>query len=190
MKQLTGVLLAAGSGRRFGLAKLMHPLTDGVLLGIASARVLISVVPRAIAVVRPDDLELAQAFRELGYRVVENPLHHAGMGESLGLAVRTSADAGGWLVALADMPWISAATIELLVERMGQGASMIAPAYAGRRGHPVGFAAQWGAQLAELSGDQGARRLLSENSHQLELMPTDDPGVLQDIDHPSDLLPA
>ncbi|MEJ2612261.1 MAG: nucleotidyltransferase family protein, partial [Candidatus Thiodiazotropha sp.] len=140
-QQITGVLLAAGSGRRFGSAKLMHPLADGEPLGIASARVLISVVPQVVAIVRPGDSELAQAFCELGYRVIENHRYHAGMGESLGLAVRASVHAGGWLVALADMPWISAVTIELLVERMGQGASMIAPTYAGRRGHPVGFAA-------------------------------------------------
>ena len=190
MHQLTGVLLAAGSGRRFGSPKLLHPLPDGEPLGIASARRLIAVVPRGVAVVRPGDTELADALRELGYRVVENPLSEAGMGDSLALAVRVSSDAGGWLVALGDMPWIATTTIRALAERMRQGASMVAPTYGGRRGHPVGFAAQWGRQLADLSGDRGARRLLKEYSHALELLPTDDPGVLRDVDVPAELAPV
>ncbi|MEJ2577126.1 MAG: NTP transferase domain-containing protein, partial [Gammaproteobacteria bacterium] len=64
---------------------------------------------------------------------------------------------------------------------------LVAPRCDGRRGHPVGFSARWGAALAGLSGDQGARELLARYPDRLQLVDTDDRGVLADIDHPSDM---
>jgi molybdenum cofactor cytidylyltransferase len=188
MVQITAILLAAGSGRRFGSNKLLHPLSDGEPVGIASARHLIESVPRGLAVVRPEAKDLANALGELGYRVVENTQSAAGMGDSLALAVRVSVDAGGWLVALGDMPWIKTETIRALLDRLQSGASMVAPSYEGKRGHPVGFSASWGHRLVDLTGDRGARQLLADYPNELELMPTDDPGVILDVDHPSEVL--
>ncbi|MES9833343.1 MAG: nucleotidyltransferase family protein [Candidatus Thiodiazotropha sp. DIVDIV] len=187
MAPLTAVLLAAGSGSRFGSSKLLHPFMDGESIGVASARHLVSAVPRGVAVVRPEDKDLARLLEKLGYRIIENKMDEAGMGDSLALAVRETFDAAGWLIALADMPWIKVETIQTLAGRLGQGASMVAPGYGGKRGHPVGFSDAWGDQLSDLSGDRGARQLLLDYPNELELIPTDDPGVLQDVDYPSDL---
>ena len=35
---IVGILLAAGAGTRFGGGKLLHPLPDGVPMGVASVR--------------------------------------------------------------------------------------------------------------------------------------------------------
>ncbi|MEY2689659.1 MAG: hypothetical protein RL375_3858, partial [Pseudomonadota bacterium] len=60
--------------------------------------------------------------------------------------------------------------------------------YRGRRGHPVGFAAELYSDLAKLSGDEGARRLVARYpAHAVEV---DDPGVMFDVDTPSDLVAA
>ncbi|MET0120690.1 MAG: nucleotidyltransferase family protein [Candidatus Thiodiazotropha sp. 6PLUC9] len=187
MVPLTAVLLAAGGGSRFGSSKLLHPLSNGEAMAIVSARHLISAVPRGVAVVRPEDRGLAKSLEELGFRIIENKLVGAGMGDSLSLAVRATIDAAGWLIALADMPWIKSETIAALAERLDQGASMVAPGYGGKRGHPVGFSGAWGDQLSELDGDRGGRQLLQNYPKELELMPTDDQGVLQDVDYPSEL---
>jgi len=180
----SGVLLAAGSGTRFGSHKLMHPLPDGQPIGLAAARNLIEVVPHCIGVVRPGDKELIIALLELGYQVVENTKPGAGMGDSLALAVQTATNSQGWLVALGDMPWIRQLTIRTLARRIERGASLVAPTYSGRRGHPVGFASRWGCRLANISGDQGARIILGNHRDELELLPVDDPGVLFDVDRP------
>ena len=47
----------------------------------------------------------------------------------------------GWVVALADMPWIRTETIAAVADALARGAMIAAPDYAGVRGHPVGFAA-------------------------------------------------
>ena len=187
MSELVGILLAAGSASRFGAAKLLHPLPDGVAIGVAAASALIKAVPNSLAVVGPGDQTLITAFSELGLKVVENPLADEGMGTSLAAGVCATSEAAGWLIALADMPWLQPATITALADRLNSGASMVAPVYAGRRGHPVGFSSCWYEQLSGLSGDRGARDLLANYPGELELLTIEDVGVLKDIDYPKDL---
>jgi molybdenum cofactor cytidylyltransferase len=165
-------------------------MADGEPMAVMAARHLMSAVTRGVAVVRPDDRELSAALTDLGFRVVVNRQSESGMGESLAVAIRASLDAGGWMVALGDMPWIKPQTIAQLVERLEQGASLVAPMYKGQRGHPVGFAARWGEQLMDLSGDRGARQLLIDYPSELELLPSDDAGVLLDVDFPEQLSKA
>ncbi|MGB5395772.1 MAG: nucleotidyltransferase family protein [Gammaproteobacteria bacterium] len=187
MTDPVGILLAAGSATRFGSAKLLHPLSGGELIGVAAARALISALPNSLAVVQPGNQVLINAFSDIGLQVVENPLAESGMGSSLAAGVNAASGADGWLIALADMPWIQPATMTALADRLKRGASMIAPVYRGRRGHPVGFSSRWGEQLRGLSGDRGARDLISNYPGEVELFDTADSGVLKDVDHPHDL---
>ncbi len=187
MAELVGILLAAGSARRFGTAKLLHPLPGGLAIGVAAASTLMVAVPNTVAVVQPGDHALIEAFSEIGLKVVENPRADEGMGASLAAGVNATSGAGGWLIALADMPWVLPATITALADRLKNGVSMVAPMYEGRRGHPVGFSSLWQEQLRGLSGDRGARDLIANHPDELELLNTEDGGVVKDIDHPRDL---
>jgi molybdenum cofactor cytidylyltransferase len=187
MAEIAGILLAAGSAERFGSNKLLHPLPDGTPIAVQAAQHLVDAVPNSIAVVRPDDLELIEALAATGLGIIENPDASEGMGTSLARGVRATAEAAGWLIALADMPWIEPATIDTLAGWLSRGASIIAPVHAGRRGHPVGFSGRWREELCGLGGDSGARRLLEAHPDALELVETADPGVIRDIDYPQDL---
>lgn len=187
MTEIAGTLLAAGSVRRFGAPKLLQPLHDSVPVAAAAAQMLIQVLPNTVAVAKPGDHALIGLFTELGLQVVENPLADEGMGTSLAAGVNASAQADGWLIMLADMPWIRPATISVLADHLKKGASMAAPVYAGQRGHPVGFSSRWLQSLRDLSGDKGARDLISDRSDSLELFATEDAGVVKDIDYPQDL---
>ena len=184
---LVGVLLAGGASTRFGSNKLLHPLPDGAPIAVASLRNLRAAVPRVVAVVRPGADVLAQLLREGGAEVTACDRADDGMGTTLAHAVRASRDAGGWVVALADMPFIRPDTIQRVAARLAAGAALAAPRFAGERGHPVGFAARFGAALAALTGDAGARDLLRAESGALELVDCDDPGVIRDVDTPADL---
>jgi len=185
--KVVGILLAAGSARRFGTPKLLHPLPDGVAIGVAAAKALLQAMSDVIAVVQPEDHALIDAFTRIGMKVVENTRADEGMGTSLAAGVNATSSAAGWLIALADMPWIQPATVTALVNQLNNGASMVAPAYQGQRGHPVGFSARWQQPLRELSGDKGARDLIANYPHELELFTTGDAGVVRDIDHLQDL---
>jgi molybdenum cofactor cytidylyltransferase len=186
----TGLLLAAGRGTRFDPTgqqnKLLAPLPDGRPVARAAAHRLLASVPRVVAVVRTGDEALAHLLNDAGCDVIFSSEAERGMGASLAAGVHASADADGWVVALADMPWIAPETIEAVARRLGQGSSIVAPVYRGRRGHPVGFGAMHGTALAALDGDVGARLLLE--SSDLTTIDVDDAGVVADVDTPGDLL--
>jgi molybdenum cofactor cytidylyltransferase len=74
-----------------------------------------------------------------------------------------------------------------VAEALRNGASLAAPVFGGRRGHPVGFARDWFEALAGLEGDRGARDVLAAHAAALALVPCDDPGILVDVDVPSHL---
>lgn len=185
--RIVGILLAAGRGSRFGGPKLLTPLADGTPLGVVAARTLRAAVPEVLAVVHPADAELARQLAAAGARLVECAEAEAGMGLSLAAGVSASADADGWLIALADMPYIRVDSIGLLAQALAERDALVAPCYRGRRGHPVGFGADFGPALQALHGDRGARDLLARHADRLQCIEVDDPGVLQDVDTPDDL---
>jgi molybdenum cofactor cytidylyltransferase len=184
--RITGVLLAAGSGTRFGGHKLLAPLPDGTAVAVAAARHLIDALPDAVAVLRPGDEILASLLAAEGLRIVVNPNANGGMGTSLACGV-AAVEADGWVIVLADMPAIRPATIQAVAEALAAGASLAAPVYHGQRGHPIGFARRFHAALTALNGDRGGRDILARHSNELRLIEVDDPGVLVDIDHAADI---
>jgi molybdenum cofactor cytidylyltransferase len=187
---IVGVLLAAGRGTRFDAtgaqSKLLQPLPlqEGRSVAQAAALNLRVAVSQVIAVVRADDRVLAEQLAAAGCTLVRNDYADAGMGTSIACAVRATPNAAGWLIALADMPAVAPTTIAQIAAAIAKGATAAAPTYRGQRGHPVGFAASLGRQLALLDGDQGARGLLQ--AHPPLAIEVDDPGCLLDLDTPDD----
>ena len=182
---VVGVLLAAGSATRFGADKLNAPLPGGTRLGIAALEHLRGAVDEVVAVVRPDAASLAGALQSHGARITVCPGAADGMGLSLAWGVRAAPVAAGWVIALADMPWVRSETVAAVVAALASGANVAAPECGGTRGHPVGFAASLYAELIALTGDEGAKSVLAR--HPPKLLVTEDPGILRDVDTPTDL---
>ena len=111
MNNIVGVLLAAGNSTRFGSHKLGFALDAEHSIGQRSALNLISALDSCIAVVRRQDQAYIDQLEQLGFQTVVQPAPEAGMGNSLALAIRSSWQADGWLIALADMPWIKASLL-------------------------------------------------------------------------------
>jgi molybdenum cofactor cytidylyltransferase len=192
-KPIVGVLLAAGRGSRFDASgassKLLQPLPAGPHRGRpvaqAAALNLRAAVDRVLAVVRPgDDARLYDALAQAGCDLVINPQADTGMGSSIACGIQASADAGGWLISLADMPAIAPATIARVATALRAGAMAVVPVVHGQRGHPVGFSAALAAQLTALQGDQGARAVLQAAAPLL--LDVDDAGCLLDLDTAAD----
>ena len=190
MKQIVGVLLAAGSSRRFGADKRLHPLADGTPMAQASARHLAGICRHTIVVIRPGDSALVSLLGTEGVETVVCKEAVQGMGHSLSRGIAASAEADGWLIALADMPYIAAASYHAVLQALQSGASLARPAYQGKLGHPVGFSADHLPELLALSGDQGGKAILDKHRANLLHCPVDDPGVLRDIDQTSQLTSA
>jgi molybdenum cofactor cytidylyltransferase len=119
-------------------------------------------------------------------RVIVNDQADRGMGSSIACGIKASEMAAGWLIALADMPYLKTKTMRQLCNRLQQGADIVAPLFNQQRGHPVGFGRRFKKELMLLNEDVGARNIISKHQEQLELMPTCDAGVVTDIDVPLD----
>ena len=187
--KFVGLLLAAGSATRFGSDKLQHRLRHGVAIAVQAARHLQPEVARVVAVVRPGAAETARALEAEGCEVAVCERAAEGMGASLACAARAAGGADGYLVALADMPFVRRSSIAAVREALERGAPLAAPYWRARRGHPVGFAGRFRVELEALEGDAGARQLLDRHAAQLVKVPLGDPGVIRDIDRPEDLAP-
>jgi molybdenum cofactor cytidylyltransferase len=188
--KVVAILLAAGSATRFGSDKLLHALPHEVPIAIQAARHLKDVfADEVLAVVRAESTELSDLFRKEGCKVVVCENAAEGMGASLACAARAARDADGFVVALADMPFIRSSTIAAVRDALAAGASLAAPYFRARRGHPVGIAATFRGELEALRGDEGARKIIAAHEDGLRKIPVGDPGVLRDIDTPGDLAP-
>lgn len=190
VQPIAGVLLAAGIGRRYDPSgerlKLLEAAPDGVPLAAAALRHLRAAVGDVVAVVRPADSAAQRQLHRLlaaeGAQLVVCPEAEDGMGHSLACGVRSRSGAAGWVIALADMPAVSPATIAAIRDAIGRGNQTAAPVHHGRRGHPVGFGRACRDELLALQGDAGARGVLA--AHPPLLIEVDDPGCLLDIDTP------
>ena len=181
------LLLAAGRGRRFGADKRFATLADGrTLLESTLDAAVASGLPICVCL-RPQD-DAARALvssRNIPSLVCSRA--EEGMGAVLAQGVSAAANWQGLLIALADMPWILPETYREVASAMpAQG--ICRPVYRGIPGHPVAFHRCFFPQLAKLSGDTGARALLSAQRAQLNELAVEDPGILRDVDLPEQLL--
>ena len=139
-----------------------------------------------VAVSRRDSV-LTDVLESCGCRVVINARAEQGMGTSIAAGVTATPDASGWLIVLADMPSIQVDTIAAVIAALRGGARIAIPVMAGRRGHPVGFSADYLARLRSLTGDIGAREILKSDAAFVEEINVEDAGIFADIDAPEDL---
>lgn len=183
-----GLLLCGGGSVRFGRNKLLEPVAGVPMAGVC-ARQLGAAVDRVLAVVRPGEPEVREVLLAAGCEVLETGRSLEGLGASLAAGVLSAADAPGWIVMLADMPFIGTDTIRAVRAALEDGALIAAPVHrvTGARGHPVGFARALRDELTGLDGDEGGRSVIARHRESIVLVPVDDPGITRDVDTPADL---
>lgn len=158
------VLLAAGRSMRFHDGdKLAEPFLDKPLaFHVVTALEDMPFCAR-IAVVSHTTLD----FTTLGYDVVSNPSPERGMGHSVGYGVARAKELGckGVLIALADMPRVTAAHIHRLYDALRQSDAVVASSDGTRPLPPALFTAAHFDELIALEGDHGARHLIAAAHH-------------------------
>jgi molybdenum cofactor cytidylyltransferase len=122
--------------------------------------------------------------------IVENPHYAEGLSTSLrrGLdAVPESAD--GAVVALGDMPRVSAAEIDRLIAAFNplEGRAICVPTVHGKRGNPVLWGRAFFPEMRQVGGDKGARQLIESYAEAVCEVPMNGDAVLVDIDEPQAL---
>ncbi len=189
--KIAGIVLAAGQATRMGRQKLMLPFR-GEPLASHTLRAAIQGGCDPIILVLGRESEAIQA--QLSIALLEavtsivNKEYKRGQAGSLqtGLAMLPP-KVDGVLVLLGDQPLIGAPLVrQLLTQARKTPSAFLVPRYRGQRGNPVYIPAAWFPQVMALSGDTGARPLLTHPGADVIHLDVDDPAVITDIDTPED----
>ncbi len=153
--RVAGIVLAAGSGTRFGEPK-APVVIDGERLVDHAVRVLRDAGCEPVVVV------LGAWIGDVPNAIIaENADWAEGMGSSLRVGLKAVAplDVDAAVITLVDLPGL---TSEAVARVAGADAELVAATYDGERGHPVKFGrGHWEAVSSVAVGDAGARTYLS-----------------------------
>ena len=185
---ISAIVLAAGRAMRMGAQKMLLPVGGRPLVQHVVDTALRSSVAETIVVIGAEAEGVRAALAEHPVRIVENVDYELGMSTSLraGLsAVRLDCEAV--VVLLGDQPFVTAATIDLLIAHFREkGAPIVRPVVDGRPAHPVLMATGLFPEILALEGDVGAREILAAHCDEVELVAVDDTRSARDIDTPED----
>ena len=180
---VTGIVLAAGAGRRLGRPKADVELGGQRLVDRAVATLLAGGCAEVLAVLRPGQAGAA------GARTVLNPDPDRGMGSSLRCALAELASdprSQACVVLLADLVGVRPAEVAAVIQRHLAGSGIVAVRRAGQRSHPVLVSRRWYSEFAAAAvGDQGGRDFFARRLADTSFLDYPDP--ISDIDTAEDL---
>ncbi len=182
----TIIVPAAGRGSRFGgpAHKLASELEGGTVLGCTVRRAIETQLPVLVVTTAALAPTVGEWLSSQDILVLSDAEAVQGMGATIAAGVVERSGSPGWLVLPGDMPRVRPESI-LAVAAALEDHPVVYAQYRGRRGHPVGFAAELYSELIQLKGDEGARRVMARYpAHGEEV---DDAGVLLDVDTEEDL---
>lgn len=187
---IRAIILAAGQSTRMGRPKAGLRVAAG---GPTFAAAIVATLQAAgltdiIVVAGAHPVEVAEAVRGLeGVRVVHHPGWPAGQLSSLvaGLDAVDAPELDAVLVTLVDIPLVRRETVEVLLRAWRESrAPIVRPAVGARHGHPVIFDRVTFGALRAAPMQVGAKAVIAAWQAQVLDVPTDDPGVLVDVDTP------
>jgi molybdenum cofactor cytidylyltransferase len=184
---LAAVILSAGASSRMGRPKALLPYREGTFL-----EHLIEVTrhPRIglTRVVLGASAEVIRTIAKLDTSVVVlNPEWEQGQLSSIRTGLRSldGIDTDGIILCPVDHPLVSARLVSILVERFYEGKkAIVLPTYNARRGHPVIFSKALFGELLAAPEDKGARSVVWAHAGDVLEVPTDEEGVVLNLNDP------
>ncbi len=189
--QVALVILAAGTSSRMGANKLIEAWGGKPILRHTVENAIASQRGWPCIVVTGHQPERAEAaIAGLDVSKVHNADYASGLASSLKAGIAAvPANASGTIIMLGDMPRVTPSMIDRLILAFGEHpeAKAVAPLVAGQRGNPVLLARSAFSDVARLTGDQGARKLLNQWGDAVIDIALDDDALLFDVDTPEAL---
>jgi molybdenum cofactor cytidylyltransferase len=170
--KVAAVILAGGQSRRMGGPnKLLAQFGGQSLIRRIAESALASKAGPVIVVTGDRAKSISDALSGLDVRFAHNPDFADGLATSLKTGLSAVPEsASGALVLLADMPGVTAAIIDRLIDAFHgrPSPSIVLPTFAGKRGNPVLWARAFFPELMTVTGDTGARHILSLHEDAVE----------------------
>lgn len=189
---LAAVILAGGESRRMGTPKALVPFR-----GISFVQHLVNATRHAR--IGPRRIVLgagAEQIRDqLGVdpeMIVLNDNWEEGQLASIQAGIRSLPEGTeGLVLCPVDHPLVSANLISNLIHQFDSSGNLIViPAFRGQRGHPVIFRASLYSELLAAPPDVGARQVVWAHPHDIDEVPTEEEGVVLNLNDPETLKKA
>lgn len=183
------VILAAGASTRMGTPKQLLSYREHSLLHHVVKTALASICRPIVIVLGAHTEQIRPEVNQLPVQVVENPHWAEGMSASIqaGIQALTTMPnpVEAAVLALCDQPFVSAQTINQLVEVYRATAQpIVASEYAGTLGVPALFSHSLFPELTVLKGGEGAKQVINKHVHEVVSVPFSEGAI--DIDTPKD----
>lgn len=187
---VAALVLAAGGSRRWGEgSKLLAPWGDGTVVEAAVAGARDAGLGPVLVVLGDRSADIGRLL-PAGVRAVRHPGWREGRASSLAAGIEALAadgDVDAAAVFLGDEPRVPAAAVHAVLEAWREGgAAVVRPFYGDAPGHPVIFGRRCFPELAELEGEDGARRYLERDAVRVRTVRLDGPPP-PDVDTREDL---
>ncbi len=179
--------LASGSSRRFGSNKLLHELSGKpmFLYGLETLGDVARLHPDChLTVVSRYEVIREQALG-MGFDAVDSPESEKGISYTIRAGLQALGNVSPEdfvLFVVADQPYLTAASLERLLEIAADGTECASLCYEGRPGNPTLFSARLIPELLSLTGDTGGRAVLRR--HDCRYVQALSLRELEDIDTP------
>ena len=185
---ISGVVLAAGTGSRFGGTKQMFVVDGKPLAQHAIDALEAAGVDEVIVVTGHDAVKVASALTlPPQARIVYNAAFKDGQATSLAAAIHALDDESeGAVILMADQPGVAADVIRALVERFRTTRRQVVRAMYRDGPGPSLLSREIYAEAGHLHGDVGARILIASHPDWVEEVEVDIPAP-RDVDEPADL---
>jgi molybdenum cofactor cytidylyltransferase len=185
---VAGVVLAAGTSTRMGQNKLFMELEGETLVRRVVGRASKAGFDPLIVVLGHEADLVQQALEGLSYRPVLNPEYARGVNSSLraGIQAVSETAARAAVVVLADMPFVTTAMIETLIEKYRRSeAPLVISEYDGVNAPPMLYDRSLFGELAASEGQGCGKHVVKRHRHQAESAswPVE---ALMDLDAPED----
>jgi molybdenum cofactor cytidylyltransferase len=178
---VTGLVLGAGGSRRLGRPKQLLPYRDGTLLGHVVGVARACPFDQIVVAIGGAAGQVRAKVALAGVEVVVNDAYGEGCSSSIAAALGAlDPRCGVMVLMLGDQPGVNVSAVEALLA--GRGAAPLAVCrYDDGCGHPIAFARETFAELADLHGDKGVWRLLERRAADVREVPVPGPVPL-DVD--------
>lgn len=184
--KVAGVILAAGASSRFGSDKLQQKLENGNYLGVVSAKKLQPFVNELKVVVPENNKTRQEIFRDFNNLIISNKSTQFSDSLKKGLSAVKNYDY--CIIGLADMPFISSATYESLLSTLSLNRfDLIAPSFDDQRGHPVAISSGVIKHFLGSENNVFIKNYFDKDEFSKFIFPTQDTGILHDVDYLEDL---
>jgi len=185
VKQVAGVVLAAGESRRMGRLKALLPFGNRTVIEQVLHPLLQSDLVSITVVLGHRAEEIAAVLKALPVHLVTNPHYRDGMTTSVQAALRHITPLpDAYLLALVDQPQLGITPVQRVLTAFNQtDKGLVIPTWNGKRGHPIILAARYRQEVLALGLHQGLNLVTRSHPDDTLELPMSDDDILRDMDY-------